>query len=78
MINLLNLPAEEIDKYLMLEEASAQYEIPIATLRDWVKLKKISYIKLRGRVMVSKADLDLLHRFYVAKPTRRKSLVKTC
>ena len=72
-INKLNLNPQEAQNYIMLDEASALYDIPMNTIRDWVKLDKIKYIKVRGRVMVSKADLDFISRFYVPKVTRRKT-----
>ena len=72
-INQLNLNPEEEQNYILLNEASATYDIPIYTIRDWVKLDKIKYIKVRGRVMVSKADLDFISRLYVPKVTRRKT-----
>lgn len=71
-INQLNLNPQEAQNYMMLEEASALYDIPKNTIRDWIKLDKIKYIKVRGRVMVSKADLDFISRLYVPKVTRRK------
>lgn len=72
-INQLNLNPQEAQNYMMLEEASALYDIPKNTIRDWIKLDKIKYIKVRGRVMVSKADLDFISRLYVPKVTRRKT-----
>jgi len=62
------MPGTEL---LTLPEASALLRLQLSTLRAWILHRKITYVKLGGRVFLQKTDLEKLIADSVVLPNAR-------
>jgi excisionase family DNA binding protein len=61
---------------LTVPEAAAFLRLKVSTIRSWVLKRRIPYVKLGGRVLIRKVDLEALieKSFVPAEPLRVPAL----
>lgn len=54
--------SEKMKEFYSLNEVAEILGFSIKTVREWVRLKKINYVKILGNIRVSKEELERLKK----------------